>query len=240
MKILKINLLKLHNEEHFQFHNEVSSQILKNGAKVLGIEQEFEQYSTLLTKEFDALQPVRKSVNTDRLSEADALRDELFRGLCDMVKASLVHYDADKKLAAQQYQVYLSQLGNVARKSFNDETTALAKLIMESQTTYASEIATLGLGEWLSRLDARNQDFDKLMKLRFTEDATKSDISMRDARLALDAQYRVLTTKIDALIVVNGGEAYAGFVEELNARVEKYNSIIALRGGSSSKEKKDE
>jgi hypothetical protein len=44
--------------------------------------------------------------------------------------------------------------------------------------------------------------------------------------------------RINALIIVNGATAYASFVNELNARIDAYNQMLALRKGK--KDAKDD
>ncbi|GKT34449.1 hypothetical protein ADUPG1_002818, partial [Aduncisulcus paluster] len=74
-----------------------------------------------------------------------------------------------------------------------------------------------------------------LMQKRYSEDAEKPQYNMKTARLETDKTYRAITERIDALIIVNGDDAYAGFVNELNLRVEKYNRILSQREGRNAK-----
>lgn len=60
---------------------------------------------------------------------------------------------------------------------------------------------------------------------------------MKDVRIELDTAYETITKRINALVIVNGPEAYEAFINELNQRIEKYNDIMAQRQG---RNKKDE
>ena len=78
--------------------------------------------------------------------------------------------------------------------------------------------------------------FVALMQERYSEEAGKPQYNMKTARQETDKAYRTITERIDALMIVNGEEAYAGFVNELNQRVEKYNKLLAQREGRNAKE----
>ena len=58
---------------------------------------------------------------------------------------------------------------------------------------------------------------------------------MKEVRRDVDKAYRAITTRIEALVVVNGPEAYTPFINELNIRIEKYNNILAQRQGRNEK-----
>ena len=52
---------------------------------------------------------------------------------------------------------------------------------------------------------------------------------MRFVRDKLCLIYRQLVERLNALIVVEGEAAYAGFVTELNKRIEGYDNTVSIR-----------
>jgi hypothetical protein len=236
MKTLKINLAPLHNEEHFQYHTEFKDAVNQKGAQRLNIEALFNEYLSLNEQEFEALLLIRKSATTDQLAIADAERDEIFRGLADAHKSGLNHFNADKRAAATRLKVLFDQYGNVARKPYDDETADINKMMQEVSSTFAADVATLGIGDWFTELDRKNKAFDTLMKSRYTEGASKTELRMRQVRIDLDTVYRAIINRIDALMLINGDTNYESFVRELNTRVERYNTILAQRKGRNSKD----
>ncbi|MEI6754668.1 MAG: DUF6261 family protein [Paludibacter sp.] len=52
---------------------------------------------------------------------------------------------------------------------------------------------------------------------------------MKEARVKIDTIYRQLVERLNALIVVEGEAAYAGFVTELNKRIEGYDNTVSIR-----------
>ncbi|MDX9848535.1 MAG: DUF6261 family protein [Tenuifilaceae bacterium] len=236
MNAKKINLHQLRNEEHYQFMTEFRDSVTQFNAQTLNIAEGFAQLQTLYAQELEALQVVRKSATTEQLTIADAERDALFRGFDDSVKSLLNHFDPAKQQAAARLREVLDQYGNIARKTYDEETAAIGKLLVEATGALAADIATLGLTDWIAELDRRNQAFDALMKSRYAETSARTELRMREVRLEIDAKYRAITDRLDALMIINGDATYEPFVRELNARVDRYNDIIAQRRGRNAKD----
>ena len=235
MKTSKIKLSFLHNEEHFQFHTEFVASVAQYGAQTLNIEAAVGSYTNYYNQENQALQVIRKSATTEQLASADAERDDIFRGMVDAVKSVQNHFNADKRAAANRIKVLLDQYGNVARKPYDDETAAITKMVQELNGTYLADANAIAITEWITELDARNKAFDTLMKSRYSEEASKTELQMREVRAEVDVAYRAIADRLDALMLINGTANYEAFVRELNARVDRYSSIIAQRKGRNAK-----
>lgn len=231
LKTKRIDLIPMRNEEHYQFHAEVKALIVAAGPQKLNIADDFTDYSQLCNDELDALQLIRKSALSDQLEDADTKRDAVFRGLVDAVKSAKNHFVEAKKEAAARLSIVLDQYGNVARKPYNEESAAITKLLKELAEKHAPDAELLGLNDWVAELAARNNAFDTLMKSRFTEDAERTTLRMRQVRSTIDLQFRAILTRIDALVIVNGPAEYTAFVRELNARIDKYDNLVAVRQG---------
>jgi len=108
-------------------------------------------------------------------------------------------------------------------------------LITDLNNDHAADVATLGIDGWITELKANNDAFDAQMKSRYTEEAGKTQLRMKQVRVEVDKAYKTIVNRINALIIVNGARAYTAFVNELNERVDKYNLIIAQREGRNSK-----
>lgn len=236
MKILTIRASKLRNEEHYQFQTEFKGLVEQNTPATLNIEAAWAVYQPLYVNEGEALNVIRKSAVTDLLPDADNTRDSLFRGLCDTVAGAANHFNTAVKEAAFRVQVLLDHYGNINIKPYNEQTAATNSLIDDLNNDYAADVATLGIGDWITALKSANGNFTALLQERYSEEAGKSHLIMKEVRNQIDEAYRTITERIGALMIVNGEEAYAGFVNELNQRVEKYNTILAQREGRNAKE----
>lgn len=229
MKINEFSLVRLRNEEHFQFYTSFRDLVLVFTALALKIEALFVLFLAAYANELAALDVVRKNAISDDLVEADDERDSVFRGMCDAVKSALNHFNADIRAAAKHLQVVLDTYGNLAIKPYDAETGGLNSLINDFTTTYAADVTTVGLTGWVTELAAKNKAFDDLKNNRYSDEAAKTILRMKQERVKTDVIYHQIVERINALVVVEGDTAYAGFVSELNKRIEGYENTISIR-----------
>lgn len=231
MKTARINLTNLQNEEHFQFQREFKSLVIRFDPETIGIEAAFGNYLPLYAREEEALDVIRKSAFTREIVRADKERDSIYRGFADAVKSARNHYNSEKKVAAKKFSILLRQYGNIARKTYDAASAAYIKLVDEANNSYATDIRTMELTEWISEIDKRNHAFDALMDRRYTEAATKTPIRMTQARADTDASYRAIANRLDALMVLSETASCMPFVLELNTCAERYRTNLAQRQG---------
>lgn len=235
MKISDFSLTRLRNEEHFQFQTSFKDLVLTTTATTLRIEALFAVFLTQYDNELLSLNVVRKNAISDDLADSDEERDNVFRGMCDAVKSGLNHYQVLVQEACRRLQILLDTYGNVAVKSYDAETAAINGLIADLKGTYAIDVAAAGLDGWVTELEAKNKAFNELKTSRYTEEAQKTCLRMKQERAKLDAVYRQIVERINALIIVEGESAWVTFVNELNKRVESYSNVIAIRRGKAQK-----
>jgi len=240
MNILHARLPRYTNEEHFQFQSDFKALVEQYTPETLNIDAAWAIYQPAYDKEEGTLDTIRKSTFTGDIAGADRNRDSLNSGFENTIKGALNHFDPAKKEAAEHIQVALDHYGNINRKSYDEETAAIYSLVDDLNGKYADDVATLGLQEWVTALKAANDEFVALMQERYSEEAGKPQYNMKTARTEVDAAYRSITERIDALIIVNGEEAYAGFVNDLNERIERYNNAVARREGRNKKDGEEE
>lgn len=236
MQISVLNLKRLHNEEHFQFQTEFRDLINETTSATLGIETQYASYLQLYSNESEALNFIRKSDITNQLAKCDALSNTTFRGLAYLMKSSEIHYIPTIKEAAARVQPVFSEYGNIAIKSATKKTAAINNLVSRLNQDYAADISTLGIGGWLNELKANNTAFDTLMKSRNSQESAKTKLRMGKVRIEVDAAYKQITDRINALIIVNGAAVYTTFVDQLNQWIETYNNSLAIRSGKKSKD----
>ena len=231
MKILIANLGNYRNEEHFQFQSDFKNLVEQYTPLALNIDAAWAIYQPAYSKEEAALDVIRKSTFTDDIVEADRKRDSLVWGLENMVKGSLNHFELANQEAASSLMVVIENYGNIRRKSYDQETAAINSLIADLRGNYASDVLALMLEGWVDSLQFANDEFVGLMQQRYSDEEGKPQYNMKTARTETDAAYRAIAERINALMIVNGPEIYAGFVIALNERIERYNNNVARRAG---------
>jgi len=237
MEILSINSVKLQNEEHFKFQTDFKGLLDKFNPRALGIGPQYVDYMMYYSNEEEALDVIRKSALTDDLAIADALRDATFRGLVGTVKSATNHFKAENRANAARLEVVFNNYNNIAVKPYEQETVAIDQLVKDLLLTYPTDIAALGLTDWVTELKTQNTAFDNLKKTKHTEDSSKTSFKMKVERGKVDEKYRAIVKRINALIEVNGPTAYISIVAELNSRISFWTNAIAQREGRIAKAK---
>jgi hypothetical protein len=231
MKILKLDLRTLRNDEHFQFHTEFRDLINQTTSAALNITAQFTAYQSLFAQEDEALKKIMKSALTEDIEEADRRRDRIFRGIIDANKSALKHFNAGTQAAAKRLKVLFDTYGNVAAKPINEETSAIHNLLQELNGNYAADAATTGITDWATELETANNALDSLVKNRYDESAQRTTLVMKETRTQTDAACRIITDRIDALMLIEGTPVYSGFITQINVIIEKYRNILAQREG---------
>jgi len=231
MEIKTLSLTSLTNEDHFKFMTDANGLIVISTAVALSIVTEYNLYSDLLPKEQEALNFVRKSTLSDKLLDADIVRDTTLKGMKKVIEGGLKHFKPAVRNAAQRLMVLLDTDGNIPAKAYDKESAAIIKLISDLKGTYAADVALLGIGEWVIELEANNNAFDALMIGRYNEQDDKTRLRMKEVRREMDVAYRAITKRINALIVVNGETAYTDFVNKLNLRIDAYKNAMTRHNG---------
>ncbi len=235
MKILKIDLSKLRNEEHYQFQTDFKKLVTLFTPDLLGIETQFQPYLPLYVDEVIALNIIRKSAVTDDLEVNDSIRDATFRGFRDAVKAASSHFKPEVKQAAYHLQKVFKHYGDLTLKPFDEETKAIYSLVADFNGNYASDAAIAGITDWVIELKKNNDNFNNLKLKHFPEGSSKNQLRMKEIRTTIDTVYQAIVDRINALIIVNGETKFADFVGELNQHVQNYTLIYNDRKGINAK-----
>lgn len=227
---MKIEILHLNNQRnasHYQFQTDFNATVIKYTPLALGITDAYEAYLPLLQNESVALVAITKSATTEQIEEADKDRDFTFRGFANAVKTKLNHYNADVRDAAKRAMVILDGYGNVVRKPKDEESGLISSMIADMRLQIPADLVTLEVVDWMAELERLNNVFISLQASRNSEEANRTELRMKAVRKEVDAAYKQIVERINALIVVNGETAYSEFVKEMNVRISRANDAIA-------------
>jgi hypothetical protein len=151
----------------------------------------------------------------------------------------LNHFDPAVRAAATRLKLLFDANGDLTAKPYDQQTAATIKLIADLEGPYAAEVATLGVGGWVSELKARNNAVVNVKNSRYDENAAKPQQKLKQARAETDKTYRAVVKRIDALVELNGSTAYEGFIAAVNQRIEHYQHVLAQRQGRNAKKDED-
>ena len=237
MKVKVISQSKMRNDEYYQYHSEFIELTNRHGADELKFGQQFDAYILLFADVDAAMMKIMKSAYTAKINKADKRRDTVFRGLVDKSRAAEKHFRPEVQRAAANLKILFDKYGNISRRPLNEQTAATVNLLQELTGRFAQDIATVGIQEWVDELQDANNAFAELYRRRFDEMTDRTDIVLRKARTALDAAYRTIIERNNALVIVEGEEQWIDFIRSLNTVIDKYATIIKQRTGKAAAKK---
>lgn len=237
MFIKKIHYVELPNEEHVSFHIYVDDYISEAGAATLHVETQSADHKLKLSIEKSVLDLVLKNSYTVRVNAADAARDVPIRGFFKVVKGMLNHFNPAVAQAAYNINLIDERFSNLPRLSKEKQTSAEESYLTALKANMA-DINTLGLTDWVTEIEAKENAYLEMVKNRNNEDDLKPAFNMRTARLETDDACEAIIDRINAFITIDGDANYITFVTKLNNRIDQYNNTIAQRKGIIAAQKK--
>jgi len=232
MKIEKFHTNHLRNDAHFQFHTEFRDLIVKTGAQTLKIKPLFDNYLVLYAREDEALKKISKSALTDKIHEADKARDETYAAIVDIIRGMSKHYELPVRDAARRIKVVLDTYGNVAQKPMNEQTSAVSNILQElNGEKLRGDVQITAMKGWVTELERRNIIFDELIKERYAETASRSNVVMKDARKELDDEFRKICGVLNSYILMGDVSGADAFVRTLNTIMNQYGAKFEKHGG---------
>ena len=231
LKIKAVRTVHMRNDEYFLFYTSVGNLINKYGAAALKIEAQYVEIVPLFEDVDSALKKITMSAITLEIKKADKISDSIFRGMTDGYKAALNSSNAQKVEAANRLKPVFVTYGNLAAKPTKEQPAGIINMLQELTGKYAADCQTIGITEQVAALAESNNRVIELMGNRIFETSIRSNVVLKEARQKLDAAYRKIVERINALVVVEGPANYEAFINELNADIDKYNNTIAQRAG---------
>jgi hypothetical protein len=245
--VMRVKIKNLRNELHVGFHQKFAELVYKFGADNLGIAALFESHKVLLAEEESVLDVIKKSVLTSTILKQDKIRSNYYRGFVDVVKANLTHFEPARSEAASNLQVVLDNYGNIPGRPVDLKTVAIRDFLDElsakpqpatadgqavaNEKTWNNDVLTLGVSEWLTKIEDSNNLYHELMSRRNEEMAMRSPLRMVSARRKSDIALIQIFDLLDALVLVNGREPYDAFLLEWNAYAKRLRDLMAQSVG---------
>jgi hypothetical protein len=217
---------------HVGYVGTIDNVLLKYDLEGLLIRSKYDVFHVLVGDETSALDIIRKSGFTVEIESQDLVREKIYRGFSRAIMSAVNHYEKDKRDAADKITIVFKNYGNITTRTLDEETAAIEDLLRELRTDENTILlTTLGLTGWVNELEKENVKFNELMLARYKEVSQRTTLRMIDVRKSVDKALRDLFEQIEALVRVNGMEAYDSLIKEINAVNERYKNILAQQAG---------
>jgi hypothetical protein len=229
--IIRIDVTQFKNNRHFEFFTEINGLltpvVISRSSKIAA---QAAILARLLGEEDIVALQVRKYDESDEILLVDAARDNSFSGMKALLKVALKHKDNNIRKAAGHLKPLFDANKKLTRLPLDEETAAIHNLLQELDAR-PNEVQTVGIAALTEEIRGYNQELSALMGSRYSAEARRTHLKMKEVRKKMDAAYLKLISLFEADAALNGEEPYAELFSEINARVTRYANILAQEKG---------
>lgn len=230
-------LSRLRNEQHENLMTSVDQMIQHETVAKLKLETLYPVFSKALSSEHAAMVATQGSRSTVELNNLDEEREQYYSGYNFLIETSLRHPRQEYREASARLKKVVAQFGNVREKTEAEETNAIRNLVEAHATEpNKSDLVTIGGTEWIAALNTANEKYSVLFNARNVEMQQKPSANVRVARQEVDASYKAIVRRVNALSELNDTETiYNNFIDELNGDIENLSRTLAYQKAASKK-----
>lgn len=176
--------------------------------------------------------PTRKSLETEDLKELDDARDNALGAYHEAVLGLQRNPNDSKRQAARQLNLNYDTYKPERSQEYMKETELIEQMTTDLRASQqlAAAIQLLGLDDYLTDLEQKNQAFADMMKGRTASTEGQQKGAVADARADLEKKYQLLRQMLNVASIYEGDTNYRPFLLAVNAEVEHYRQILARKG----------
>ena len=180
--------------------------------------------------------PARKSLDTEDLANLDTTRDDALGAYHEALLGLQRNPNEAKRQAARQLNLNYDTYKPDRTQEYMKETELIQQMTTEirAQQQLAAAIQLLGLDDYLTDLEQKNQAFADLMKGRTTSTEGYQKGAMVEARANVEQKYQLLRQMVNVASIYEGDTEYRPFLLAVNAEVEHFNQILNRKGKGNS------
>jgi len=227
-----IDLAKLRNSEFLQFGTVFSNFVVANDPVALNIEPQHLAFKLKLDEATGLFKLERSSPITEELGLSDERRDKAINGITGVIEGYCNHFVPATSQAARLLLTNLNLYGTgIARLNTQAESTTINAIVKDWETKpeLTDALVKLGLTEWAAELKTANQLFDQKYFERTEEYAAANPDTLKSKREETMSAYYELRKFIDANFILHPSATYEKLINELNALIDQYITLINSR-----------
>lgn len=225
-KIKGIRIKDLTNSAHWDFMTGVLRLAEDYPVAAAAVEKELDALRSAVDTENNSHRPLELKLLTGEIAAADKRRDKNYACFKRIVRGFTGSEDDSLRAAAEGLWDAIRQIRLDTGSQMNNESGRISALLTLITTgDNAEAVKTLRL---TSFVDAMGEGSTTVRRLLGERDELRGKLprrAMLDARAATDKAYRTMTTKLNALAVVDGDGRYDDFISVMNtmtARIRRW------------------
>jgi len=232
-KIKNLDLSRLRTEEDFGFMQKV---VNLTGLLTLETDKQMVADFTAAVEAFDnALKASQKNSKTAEVEAEDARVDKAWRTLTQLTKVLTAHPTEEVSEAATTAYAIMTKYGDITGMAYNEEYGNLHNALQELTAIAEAKQKLILIDALVSELETGYENFMIASAEKDAEEAQRQVGIVKETRAACDAAYRTLADKVNALVIVNGEDSYADFIDQVNVIVADAKATLTSRSTRNAK-----
>ncbi|MDE7391694.1 MAG: hypothetical protein K2M90_04415, partial [Treponemataceae bacterium] len=157
-EIQQISVSHMANAVHFMFVSNMAARAEKDAAVAEKCKAQVAALRAAVTAEDENLQISAKSLTTDKIADADRLRDQLYAGYKKAV-AGYVNFPVESMAdAAKVLNQHVKDYKIDPKAQLDKETGLLVNFIQDLEGKFAEQVKALSLTAFVEKLKAANEE----------------------------------------------------------------------------------
>ena len=178
----------------------------------------------------NALAQVRKNEETQKIVDADAVRDKAVSAFSLALKLHATSDDPAEVEASRSLGILFGTYKNLAKLNYEAESLAIDKLTGElNSPAYSEKINYLHMSKYVARLSDTNNAFKNLFGGRMVTTAMNETFDMKAIRIDLQSTYTDFCNYVLAMAKATDNPLFANALNLLNTARKYYADLVARR-----------
>ena len=216
----------MNNAAHFLFVSNMAGRAEKDTTVAEKCATQVTALRAAVTAEDENLKISAKSLITDKIADADRLRDQLYAGYKKAVAGYANFPVAEMAEAAKILSQHIKDYKIDTQAQLDKETGLLVNFIQDLEGKFKSQVDALSLSAFVEKLKAANEDVRDLTAQRTDERSVKTAGALKTARAASDEAYKTLVMHVNARALIEGEAAYSAFIDYANTEIEHFKKEV--------------
>lgn len=228
--IKTFEIRRLTNPVHLQFMDYVVTLVSDKNPTTLNVKPQHDLLSQKLTELKELYKSVQAHPLSEKILEADALRDQYLSGIIRVVDGFTFHYLEATETSANSLKKNIQLYGsNITKNDLQTETAKIESLVNDWRTKpdLTASMNNLKLANWVTELESANNEFKRLYALRTEEYSQMTDETMQSKRKEVNAAYDDLCKFLNSYSVINSSNSnYEVVISGINTYVDQYTTLL--------------
>ena len=233
-KINSINNARLPIASHVQFHTEATDLIASATAAALHLDAIYPAYKAAVTAENEVVNRPTTYAETQRIAEADHVRDRTVSLIFNLTYAFAVSPLASQRGAAATVGAAIRPYHGIRDHELNRQTAEVDSMTAAlGESAVRTALAILNIGYVTQELVRANDEFKAATAARDAEALRRQPVKeavTRTLRACTDTQYRRAVEIVNAFAIVAPSAEMTDFIDRMNVLIDKYRFVIANQG----------